>query len=156
MLTLRPIDPQTVELCQESPGTPCSWSNPNLLLEECSQIRDDSPWIVDSAIYGGCLHAFSGTTATISNSDGSKFDAKHAATEWELTSYPDQLTSTILVNKIFHIAEDQPIQVAKQRVVTAPANSSFIEVAGLGIVSVRTAGDEPCDPLNLQAEEEPK
>jgi hypothetical protein len=156
MLTLRPIDPQTVELCQESPETPCSWSNPYLLSEECSQIRDNPPWIVGSAIYGGSLHSFSGTTATISNSDGSKFDAKHAAAECELIPYPDQLASTILADEIFHIAEDQPIQVAEQRVVTAPTNSSFIKVVGLGIANVGTTGDEPCDTLDLQAEEEPK
>jgi hypothetical protein len=127
-----------------------------LLSEECSQIKDDPPWIVGSAIYQGSFHPFGGTTATIPNSEGSKFEAKHAATEWELICYPDQLASTILEDKIFHTAEDQPIQVAEQRLLETPANSSFMELVGLGIVNVGTAGDVPCDTLDLQAVEEPK
>jgi hypothetical protein len=139
MLTLRPVDPQTLELCQETPRSPCSWSDPSLLSEECSQIRDDAPWTVSSAIYQGLLHALSVTTATILNPEGLEFDATHTRADWEFNAYLNQLTSPI---------------VAEQRALADPANRSSIELVELGLFNVGTAGDIPC--LDLQAEAEPK
>jgi len=150
MLTLRPIDPQTLELCQEPPGTPCSWSDPSLLSDECSQIRGDAPWAVSSAIYQGSLHG------AILIPEGPKFDATNTTAHWEYTRYLDQLTSPIVADQIFHTTEDQTIQVAEQRALVDPENRSYIKLVNLGMPNVGTAGDVPCDTLELQAEAEPK